>query len=405
MKTSGGFTEMMSMDSELSHDIVPLPASSSPSPRPLRQIVLTGATGFVGVHLLRELLTQTDAHVTCFVRAIDARQAAERIRRAMDLQRVSTIDLDDRVTAVPADLSLPRFGLTSEEFNRLSEDCDAIYHNAAIVSVVRDYRSLRAANVLGTREILRLASASRVKPLHYVSTLAVAPELSISPEIAEVFAPPHPGLRDGYKQSKWVAERLMEQASQRGLPVSVYRLGRVVGAPETGVVNENDLVFRLLRAGIPAGVLPDLDVTEAWTPVDYVGRAVVRLSLARPAPGTVFNLAPAPQIRLTEIFQWVRDYGYSVEQCSVPAWRARLASTTDAADRATLAFFDLQPGITQKDGPIGLGHVRCENVLRGLLGSGVECPSIDQALLHHYLDHCVETGWLPPRPAETHGRS
>lgn len=394
-RANGGLTDAMLSDAELPRDVVP---ASPPSPGPLRpakQVLLTGATGFVGVHLLRELLVQTDARVVCLVRAEDERRALERLRGAMARQRVPAAGLDDRVLAVPADLSLPRLGLGADRWNQLAAECDAIYHNAAIVSVARDYRSLRAVNVIGTRESLRLAATARPKPLHYVSTLAVAPEISMSSEVAEAFVPPHPGLSDGYKQSKWIAERLVQQAGERGLPVAVYRLGRVVSAPSTGAVNEQDLFFRLLRAGIPAGVLPELDVTESWTPVDYVGRAIVRLSLGPQAPGTVFNLAPAPEVRLTEVFRWTRDYGYAVEQCPVPAWRARLGSGADAADTATLAFFDLQPGPAEEGQAFGLGKVRCDNVTRGLAGSGLECPLIDRALFYRYLDSCVEAGQLP----------
>ncbi|MGK3993744.1 myxochelin non-ribosomal peptide synthetase MxcG [Sorangium sp. So ce1024] len=396
-RAGGGVPGALLADAELPADVVPPSiAPAGPRRRP-RQVVLTGASGFVGAHLLHELLARTEARVVCLVRAEGEAHAAERLRRALSGQRLPLAGFEARVLAVPADLALPRLGLSAERFHQLAAECDAIYHNAAVVSVMRDYRSLRAANVLGTREVLRLAAAGRPKPVHHVSTLAVAPPLSLSPEVAEAFVPPHAGLRDGYQQSKWVAERLVQQAGERGLPVAVYRLGRVVGAPGAGRINEQDLVFRLLRAGIPAGLLPDLDVREVWTPVDYVARAIVRLSLGDQPPLAVYNVAPAPEVRLTELFDWARDYGYAVERCPVPAWRARLKDGADAADSATLAFFDVQPG-AEGAAPFGLGRVRCDNVARGLAGSGIACPPTDRALLHGYLDRCVEQGLLPPPP-------
>ncbi|UQA63133.1 myxochelin non-ribosomal peptide synthetase MxcG [Polyangium aurulentum] len=396
-KVSGGLTDAMLADAVLPDDIVPA-LHTSAAPSSYRHVLLTGATGFVGVHLLRALLTGTAARVVCLVRAADEKQAADRLLTALKKQGLSTEHFEDRVEAVPADLSLPRLGLRAEAWNRLAMECDAIYHDAAVVSLVRDYRSMCAVNVLGTREILRLAASARPKPVHHVSTLAVAPSITASPEVREGFVPPHPELRDGYKQSKWIAERLAEQACERGLPVAVYRLGRVVGAPETGIVNEQDLVFRLLLAGIPAGVLPALDVSETWTPVDYVARAIVQLSLGQPAPGTVFNLAPAPEVQLEDVFRWVGEYGYGVESCSVPAWRARLGNGAGAAESATLAFFDLQPDPAGEPQRFGMGRVCCDNVIRGLSGSGIDCPAIDRSLVFRYLDHCVETGKLP-RPS------
>ncbi|WP_257458612.1 myxochelin non-ribosomal peptide synthetase MxcG [Archangium lipolyticum] len=392
---SGGLTAAMLADAELSEELVPreLRSSSQAQQAPLRQVLLTGATGFVGAHLLDQLLRQTDARVVCPVRANDEAHAMERIREALVSQWLPTTGLAERVLALPADLSQPMLGLGSTRFHGLAAECDAVYHNAAVVSVVREYGSLQAVNVRGTRELLRLAAAVRPKPFHYVSTLAVAPQANLSPEVPEEFVPAHPGLRDGYQQSKWVAERLVQQAAERGLPVAVYRLGRVVGAPDSGIVNPQDLVWRILLAGIPAGALPTLDVSESWTPVDYVARALVRLSLV-PRPGTVFNLTPVPEVRLIELFGWARDYGYKVELFPVPEWRARVAERAGNADNSTtLAFFDLRSGSAE---PVfGLGPIRSERVTQALEGSGISCPVADRQLFYRYLDYCVEHGLLP----------
>ncbi|KFA93167.1 myxochelin non-ribosomal peptide synthetase MxcG [Archangium violaceum] len=391
----GGLTPAMLVDAELPEEIVPRQVGKGQGTDAWapRQVLLTGATGFVGAYLLDQLLRQTDARVVCPVRARDEAHAMERIRAAMKAWRLPDTGLAERVLALPADLTQPWLGLGSARFHGLAAECDAIYHNAAVVSVVREYGSLRAVNVHGTRELLRLAAAVRPKPLHYVSTLAVAPPANLAPEVPEEFVPAHAGLRDGYQQSKWIAERLVQQAAERGLPVSVYRLGRVVGAPGTGTINPQDLVWRILLAGIPAGALPQLDVSEAWTPVDYVARALVRLSLV-PQPGAVFNLTPAPEVRLSELFRQVRDYGYPVELLPVPEWCARVAESKDgAAHKATLAFFELRSGSSEPT--FGLGPTRCERLTRALAGTGISCPPADRQLLFRYLDSCVEQGLLP----------
>ncbi|WP_225411400.1 myxochelin non-ribosomal peptide synthetase MxcG [Stigmatella hybrida] len=400
----GGLSAAMLADAELPEDCVPwfqkpgTPASPIPSPSaPWRQVLLTGATGFVGAHLLDQLLHQTQARVICLVRARDEAHAMERLRESMTGQRLSTASLAERVMAVPADLGQPWLGLSSARFHSLAAECDVLIHNAAVVSVVREYGSLQATNVRGTRELLRLAAAVKPKPLHYVSTVAVAPQANLSPEVPEAFVPAHPGLRDGYQQSKWVAERLMEQASERGLPVSVYRLGRVSGAVDSGIVNPQDLVWRILLAGIPAGTLPQLDVGEVWTPVDYVASALVRLSLVSPGGG-VFNVTPVPEVRLPEVFGWVRDYGYPVELSPLPEWRTRVAQAQGSADSSTtLAFFDLRAGGSEPT--FGLGTLRSERVLHALSGSGISCHKTERQLFHRYLDYCVEQGLLqrPPK--------
>ena len=392
---TGGLTEAMLADAELSEDIVPLrglPAMSGVQ-APLRQVLLTGATGFVGVYLLDQLLRQTHARVVCPVRARDEAHAMERILAALTAQKLPTEGVRERVLALPADLTQPLLGLGSTRFHGLAAECDAIFHNAAVVSVVREYGSLRAANVGGTRELIRLAATVRPKPLHYVSTLAVAPPSNLAPEVPEDFVPPHAGLRDGYQQSKWIAERLVQQAAERGLPATVYRLGRVVGASTSAIVNTQDMVWRILLAGIPVGALPALDVGEIWTPVDYVARALVRLALV-PRHGGVFNLAPVPEVRLPELFGWVSAQGYRVEQVSVPEWRARVAAGPgQPEDTSTLAFFELNSGASEPT--FGQGPIRHERLTEALADSGITCPPADPQLLARSLEHCVAHGLLP----------
>ncbi|NOK18313.1 myxochelin non-ribosomal peptide synthetase MxcG [Corallococcus carmarthensis] len=396
---AGGLTPAMLADAELGEDVVPsttgeawareLPRRGSG----FRQVLLTGATGFVGAHLLHQLLARTDARIICPVRAKDEAQAMERLRAALAGQKLPMEGLEARVLALPADLSQPLLGLDATRFRGLAAECDAVIHNAAVVSVVREYGSLQGVNVRGTRELLKLAAAVRPKPFHYVSTIAVAPQANLSPDVPEAFVPAHPGLRDGYQQSKWIAERLVQQASERGLPATVYRLGRVVGAPDTALVNTQDLVWRIVLAGLPVRALPQLDVGEVWTPVDFVASAIVQLARGS-HPGAVFNVTPAEEVRLSELFGWVRDYGYPLDLCPVPEWRDRVARGAGGHD-ATLAFFDLRSGDSTP--AFGLGPIRCERLLAALEGTGVRCPPTDRKLLHRYLDSCVAQGILPPK--------
>ena len=383
-------------DAVLDEDIAPAaPVGARSVPR---RILLTGATGFVGSHLLAELLTATDAEIICPVRAAGPAEAADRVRRALTDQQLPLPADPQRVTAVAADLARPHLGLGPTLFAELAATCDAIFHNAATVSIMRDYTSLRAANTESTRQLLRMASVRSV-PLHLVSTLSVAPPRSAVAEVPEAFLPPHPGLVYGYQQSKWASERLLEQAAERGFPVTVHRLGRVVGAPDTGYVNERDFLWSVLQSGIPAGILPELFDAEVWTPVDYVARAVVRLSLTDPPFGTVFNHAPVPQIRLADLYDWVQEYGYVAKRLPLAQWRTELPRSADVA-ATTGAFFDSWTDSGDAEGSaaeadLGLGHVRADNVLRGLEGSGISCPQADRALVFRYLDHCVKTGTLP----------
>jgi len=113
----------------------------------------------------------------------------------------------------------------------LASELDLIYHSGAFVNLIYPYTALRATNVLGTQEVLRLATQVKVTPVHFISTRCISIIALFGNEvIPEQDALEHSeGLYDGYAQSKWVAEKLMMTARSRGIPVCIYRLGMITG--------------------------------------------------------------------------------------------------------------------------------------------------------------------------------
>src|SRR5262249_42105198 len=161
---------------------------------------------------------------------------------------------------------------------RLAADVDAIFHNGAQVHFLHPYAALKPANVLGTGEVLRLATTARLKPVQLVSTMSVLSGLAPGQPARGGDRNDRPGTpENGYAQSKWVAERLAWAAAGRGVPVSVFRPGRIVWHSQTGALASDDLLSRAVRACVQLGAAPALDALLEMTPVDYVCRAVVNL--------------------------------------------------------------------------------------------------------------------------------
>ena len=129
--------------------------------RTFNQVLLTGATGFLGPFLLRSLLDQTSAIYTVLMRATDPAAARERLTtflKAAGLYDLRTAEaFDARVRVICGDLAGPRLGLSDPAWSQLTETIDTIVHNAAWVDYVLDYHALRPSNVEATRELIRLA--------------------------------------------------------------------------------------------------------------------------------------------------------------------------------------------------------------------------------------------------------
>ncbi|WP_051872263.1 non-ribosomal peptide synthetase [Streptomyces sclerotialus] len=256
-------------------------AAHAPSPV-VERVLLTGATGFIGAQLLHDVLRRTGATVHCLVRADSPQAALRRLTAHLQRYRLWSDETAGRIDAVPGDLTRPWLGLTPADRRRLSEDVDTVVHAGALVNLVRGYAAHRGTNVTGTVELLRLAATARPKHVHFVSTLSACPgqvREAVTPAAGEVAPSLVPEARfdgseppgTGYGQSKWVAERLVQEAADRGLTVAVHRLGEVMPSARTGVPNAGACIELLVRACLRTGTYVTGDVSVDYTPVDHVG--------------------------------------------------------------------------------------------------------------------------------------
>jgi len=136
----------------------------------------------------------------------------------------------------------------------LASELDLIYHSGAFVNLIYPYTALRATNVLGTQEVLRLASQSNTCTFLLTLDVFQSSRYLGMKVIPEQDALEHSeGLYDGYAQSKWVAEKLMMTARSRGIPVCIYRLGMITGHSQTGVSQTDDMMCRMIKGFIQLG--------------------------------------------------------------------------------------------------------------------------------------------------------
>jgi len=333
--------ERMRADAVLPDDIVPSLVTPPYATRGAREILLTGATGFVGAHLVRALIDRTTARLHCLVRA----SSGDGMARIIDNLERYGLRIDDvhaRIRVVPGDIAKPLLGLGTVGFRELSSQIEAIYHAAAEVNWVLGYDALRDANVIGTRELLRLACEGRAKPLHFLSSVSVCHSTS-GPRLVDESNDPTSaldGLRLGYAQSKCVAESLVKSAGDRGLPVTIIRPSLVTGDATTGRSNLDDLTSRFIAGCIQIGAAPDLDWRMDCVPVDHVARAVVGLAFAHAAGVKVLHLTAASPRHWRECVLWMRLCGYEIDLVPYRDW-AELLRSVDATHplRGLRSFF------------------------------------------------------------------
>jgi fatty acid CoA ligase FadD9 len=268
-------------------------------------VLLTGANGWLGRFLTLEWLerlSETGGTLITVVRGRDTAEAKARLEKVFHsgdpllLQRFSELAAE-HLEVLAGDIGEPNLGLDAPTWNRLADTVDLVVHPAALVNHVLPYNQLFGPNVVGTAELIRLAITTKIKPVTYLSTIAVA--MTVPPgEFEEdgdirVICPARPvdeSYANGYANSKWAGEVLLREAHDLcGLPVSVFRSDMILAHSfYAGQLNVPDMFTRLLFSLLATGIAPrSFYETDAagqsprahydGLPVDFIAEAVTIL--------------------------------------------------------------------------------------------------------------------------------
>lgn len=310
-------------------------------------MLVTGATGFLGTHLLAALFRQCDETIHVLVRAQDAEHGRNRIEAALSgagyVDMVRQDELWSRVVVVPGDLAQTRLGLDAPCWSALAQNVTSIYHCGAEVDYVRSYRAMRDANVGGTCEVLRLCADGVKKRLHHMSTTFVFGWCAM-PQLLE---DPYPGgMKDrdfGYAQTKWVAEQLVYQAKDRGLDASIYR-SSLVTASDSGHYVRSDIVARVLGYMIRHGLSTSAQNQMSFLPVDHCAGNIAAISLCDEVDPATFHVTADQHYTIGHVCDVIAArFGYQFGQTDMDGFADHMHHHCGPDDE----LFPLKPFITR----------------------------------------------------------
>ncbi|KAF8242157.1 hypothetical protein K440DRAFT_607820 [Wilcoxina mikolae CBS 423.85] len=321
-------------------------------------ILIVGAAGMAGSHLLRHLLDTTVAPIYCIAVPAEGDEAAR--QRVIDelhhwdllSEKSTTSNLLDRITVYSGALSDPTLGLTAKSIALLDAAVDTIYHADSFVSLLKNYSDLRAANLGATTFLTRFAagtSPSRVKVLNYISTWGV-PHLQTfqdtvfnEPQAAWCFDPreldnflPGSSPRLAYLKCRWACEQILLRASKSaGIPVNIIRTSMCSGSTKTGrPLNKSDINRRILAASLLVGGVPDFHSESgggmSWLSIDYLASAMVALSSGGRRRGVpkIWHIKSQKHILyrdMADVLRPLAGYGKQMEVLEPEEWLRRIA--------------------------------------------------------------------------------
>jgi len=346
---------------------------------------VTGATGFIGRHLVERLL-ERDGDIHVLVREGSQERLDGLIERWGQ---------PERIEKVVGDLQEPRLGLSDEQVRELSGQVEHFFHLAAMYDMTAPDEANERLNVEGTRNAVALANALGAGHLHHVSSVAAAGEFRGF--FREDMFDEGQKLPSAYHRTKFESERLVRE--QATVPWRVYRPAIVVGHSQTGEMDKIDGPYYFFKAiqkarhALPEWfplVGPELGYTNL-VPVDYVGAAMDHIAHQPDLDGQAFHLTKPKPMRV----------GESLNAFAAAAHAPQLAlridkRLTDALPKGTLSMLMKLPQARELRRTVlaDLGipeevvaHMALKpqfdtrDTERALAGTGIEVPE-----LHTYAD-------------------
>lgn len=290
-----------------------------------KNILLTGATGYLGAHLLIDMLNNTSSTIHLLIRGITPLEAENRFKQKMAFYfTANTYEAyKDRIVIYNGDISQRNMGLSQEVYNKLANLIDCVMNSAANVSHYGKYEDSYEVNVIGTERLLEFAFTGQQKDVHHLSTPLVAHGKIDGVDYFVYTEYDHfVGQRDEnvYVKSKLEAEMLIEQARKKGLNCNIYRVGNLNYNTQTMKFQENiesNAFYTMVKSFIKINMVPALEADSLdFSFVDYVSKAIILLFNRKNIMNETFHVYNHNRISSHTLGHFIKEAGYPDLQIS-----------------------------------------------------------------------------------------
>jgi thioester reductase-like protein len=360
------------------------------------KVLLTGASGFLGMHLLRELLVEHGATVTCVLRGA----STQRVQRSIEekwhwfFPEMPFEPYRQQLHILVADVTAGRLGLDERAYDALAETHGAVFNVAANVNGGGSLEEVLPVNVGLVDSLIDLCRYGGPKHLHHVSTVSVTGYFTSKPRI-DSFAERHleegQTFADAYGESKYRAEKILRQAMAEGIAATAYRVGYIGPHHQTGKFQQNpdqNYTSRYLQACIRLGFAPYLPNTQVpLTPVDTVARAILALASRRDSVAQTYYVETPHPLTHYDIMRVLQAAGYPLRLMGMDDLIA--CGPTLSSDEAALGLV-LPQGTEPYPVPIDTRFSR-----ESLAACGFEYEAASSEWLGRFVRHAIDVGFLP----------
>lgn len=291
---------------------------------PLNNILLTGTTGYLGIHILHDLLLNSNSTIYCLIRKKNNLDPKLRLIKKLEYYFGKDIlsFIDTRIKVIDGDISLPNLGLSANEYIELGKKIDIVVHSAAIVSHYGDKSLFNTINVNGTNQIIAFCKEFNAK-LNYISTTSVCAQHVDSKNTVTEFDEHCLYIGQHYEdniyiKTKFEAECNVWEAMKNGLDACVYRLGNITARYSDGKFQENDNQNAFLNrivAFTKLGKIPEsfANLSIDLSPVDICSKIIINILGYKCSYGKVFHICNNHVITVRDLLTYIDKIGKHID--------------------------------------------------------------------------------------------
>jgi len=371
-------------------------------------VMLTGATGYLGIYLVHLLLLETSARLYLPVRATSVSHAEQRLRETMTYYfgEACFVEYRERLFPFPAQLHEEHLGCEAKRYRELAETVDTVIHSAANVRHFGFEERFYKDNVSATENLLAFALTGTRKEFHHISTISVG-RGTVPGRARMLYTEYHhdegqynPNV---YARSKFEAEKSVLAYRARGVNASIYRVGNLAAHSRTGRFQENiadNAFYAVLKAYTHLGKLPVMrDMVEDIAFIDAAASALVLL-MGRPGfVNETFHLQNEQPFPMELTARILSEKGYEVEPVSPGQFFRFLEENIDNPEkRYHIDRLLLHMEMLGGGGSLTRTRIVSRRSDRILEGLGFQWPVVSEEYLSRMIDYCIKTGFFETRP-------
>lgn len=384
---------------------------SKPKKTDVGNILLAGATGFLGIHILADYLDSDSGTAYCFVRGKDKEESTDRLKNLLNFYFGDKYDDMSRIEVVCADLQKEGFALSAEEYEKLAKNADTVINCAASVKHYGSYKYFYEVNVETVKRLIKFCKESNAKLIH-TSTLSVSGNSfgdqfdgyisSEEKHFCESNLYIGQPLDNVYARSKFEAEKAVLDAIADGLEANIMRMGNLTNRYSDGLFQKNhesNAFLQRVKGIIELGKAPDYLIKDGiyseFTPIDEAARAVMTITRRFNAEQTVFHINSTKVVYMKRLLEYLSRLGYDIEIVSGTEFTELLRATAKASGTQHI-FETFINDMDENDRLNYESNIHIENsfTVDYLKQLGFEWNDIDFEYLKKYVEYFRKIGVL-----------